>query len=92
MSDTKVINLDDHRPHISGEARCLACKHEWVAAAPIGTDWLECPECGTLKGRFIRHCEPEEGIRWRCQCGNDLFQVYETGILCPNCGTPQSFP
>ena len=32
-------------PHISGDARCLACKHEWVAVAPIGTIWLECPAC-----------------------------------------------
>jgi hypothetical protein len=27
----------DREPHLSGMARCLACRHEWVAVAPVGT-------------------------------------------------------
>jgi Zn finger protein HypA/HybF involved in hydrogenase expression len=35
----------DSRFHISGKARCLACKHEWAAVSLVGTVWLECPAC-----------------------------------------------
>ena len=40
---------------IRGQAHCLLCLREWIAVAPIGTPWLECPEChqmtGAIKGQ-----------------------------------------
>jgi len=84
-----VVDLAKERlersPHYSGRARCLACKHEWVAVAPIGTDWLECPACSLERGRaifpFLRAAP-----HWTCLCGCDLFHIMPAGIYCPNCG------
>lgn len=42
----------DREPHLSGAAVCLACKHEWVAVAPVGTVWMECPACSIERGRY----------------------------------------
>jgi len=46
-------------PHVAGRARCLTCKHEWAAVAPIGMEWLECPECSVERSRFIYPFERE---------------------------------
>ena len=43
----------DREPHLSGAAVCLACKHEWVAVAPVGTVWMECPACSLERGRYL---------------------------------------
>jgi Zn finger protein HypA/HybF involved in hydrogenase expression len=38
-------------PHATGDAKCLDCKHEWVATAPVGVVRLDCPECGSTRGQ-----------------------------------------
>lgn len=88
----KIFTFDDYapNPHLSGEARCLTCGHTWVAIAPSGTVWLECPECKTEKGRFCGPVE-ESGEHWTCNCGCDLFHISRKGIYCPNCGVRQNF-
>lgn len=48
MSD--IVDLDEHRPHISGPVVCTRCRHKWVAVRPVGTDLLECPACGANRG------------------------------------------
>lgn len=84
-----VISLDqarkDREPHLCGMARCLACKHEWVAVEPSGTVWLDCPECSLERGRYIGPVQLG-GEHWHCHCGNDLFQATKDGMYCPNCG------
>jgi Zn finger protein HypA/HybF involved in hydrogenase expression len=80
-----VINLDDKRPHLSGPAKCMSCNHEWQAVAPIGTEWLECPECHLEKGRLAYPVQ-RYGLEWKCHCGNDLFRMTPDGCYCPNCG------
>lgn len=78
---------------MAGTAICSACHHEWLSVAPTGTMELECPECSTMKGRFKFDCAPPEGtLSWTCNCGNQLFNVLEDGIFCPNCGNYQTFP
>ena len=83
-----VTSLTDWKekqsPHSFGKARCLACKHEWVAVAPVGAIWLDCPECTLERGRFIAQHE-REGEHWHCLCGNNLFQATRNGMYCPNC-------
>jgi len=85
----KVVSLQEHKdeysPHLAGEALCLSCSHKWVAVAPKGTEWLECPECGFTKGHFVFQCEREES-HWTCNCGNTLFYITPITIYCPNCG------
>ena len=81
---------DDDLPHLSGKARCLQCKHEWVAVCPVGTEWLECPECHSIKGHMLYSCLREDTAHWTCGCGNDLFYVVPEGIYCPNCGEWQN--
>lgn len=84
MSNVTPIKKDSH---IAGEAKCLACQHEWVAVAPVGCIGLECPKCGTERGVYKYPCLPhkEEKI-WKCNCGNFLFVVTPAGYFCPNCG------
>jgi Zn finger protein HypA/HybF involved in hydrogenase expression len=81
-----VINLDEARPHLSGKARCLDCKHEWEAVAPLGATWLQCPGCSLFRGRFIGEILRDKLLHYTCNCGNDLFYVTLDGTYCPNCG------
>ena len=84
-----VAAIDDFRPHLSGIARCLNCKHEHVAVAPVGTLWMECPECGLLRAIF-KNAIQRDGVHWNCGCGYDLFHITPDGIYCPNCGEWQN--
>lgn len=87
-----VIDLaaakQERAPHLSGLARCLACRHEWVAVAPAGAAWLDCPKCSLERGRYIGHVQ-KDVPHWHCNCGNDLFYVTQDGYYCPNCGVYQ---
>ena len=91
----KVIDLETARKkreaHLSGNARCLSCNHEWIAAAPVGTTWLECPGCSLFMGRYVEHIQEQDCMHWHCLCGCDLFYVTEDGCYCPVCGTEQNF-
>ncbi len=83
-----VHNLDDYRPHVTGQARCLDCNHEWVAVAPNAAEWLECHACTLMRGRFVYGCSPEAGSPvYMCPgCGNDVFHAQPAGLFCLNCG------
>lgn len=89
MSVNKIVNIskyrDDNSPTSSGECRCLLCGYTWTGVVPIGTIWLECGECHSMKGRFVYHCERDRS-HWTCNCGNDLFFATPEGFYCPNCG------
>lgn len=84
-----VIQLRDAKPHGTGKAVCLQCKHEWVAVAPVGAVSLECPNCETNRGVFKFLYEPK--AMYRCSCGNELFWITPEGHMCPNCGIRESF-
>ena len=51
-----VVSLDEHRPHVTGDAACGGCGHAWVAAVDARADLssLECPACRGPWG----HMEP----------------------------------
>jgi Zn finger protein HypA/HybF involved in hydrogenase expression len=70
----------------TGKARCMVCGHEWLANAPAGTVYLECPGCRSMKGVFIGACSREGVDIWGCGCGNQLFELTKIGAFCPNCG------
>ena len=91
MSD--VTDIGSARPHRSGPAFCLSCKHEWVAVTPLdGEIPFECPACGRMTGRYQFEFEPPTGRVWQCPCGNQLFNVLETDeVFCPGCGSRQKF-
>ena len=79
-------------PHGAGTAKCIDCKHEWQAVVPIGTEWFECPQCLTHKGRWKFSFYPNVGDTIRvCKCGNDLFHLTPEGHLCANCGVYQRY-
>lgn len=86
-----LISLNSKKPHLSGRALCLSCKHEWEAVAPAGTKELECPNCHTEHGRFMYPIVREE-LHWNCNCGNDLFHITPTYCYCPVCGVTCQFP
>lgn len=77
-------------PHLSGTARCLHCKHEWVAVAPVGTLSLVCPSCDLARGAWYRNAGVD-GDYWLCNCGSEVFAVRLAGILCMCCGVATSF-
>ena len=82
-----VINLDDHRPHREGQAKCAHCRHTWHAVAPVDAGNLECPECGLCKGVWYGvHMVPEGEEHFECQCGNSFFELSKSGPLCIDCG------
>lgn len=74
-------------PHMTGEAVCLQCKHEWQAVTPIGITEFECPNCSVMKGVFKYNCQPDgEKKIFMCNCGNTYFVVTENSHLCALCG------
>lgn len=79
-------------PHMAGNALCIQCGHRWAAAAPVGTESLECPACHTDKGAFVGMCAPEADTEIReCACGNQLFFLTRQGHMCAKCGTYQEY-
>jgi hypothetical protein len=89
---TEIINLAEHRPHMSGTAKCIECCHTWVAVAPVGTYRLECPKCHLEKGAWSFLTASEGKPVWTCTCGNDLFVLDQIGALCSRCGERQTWP
>lgn len=79
-----VIDLHKKDPTMTGQAVCLTCRNEWVATEPIGTVEFECPGCSTWKGVFAGTVKPED--RWICKCGNEVFYVTDSEIVCARCG------
>lgn len=83
-----VLNLDERRPHISGEAKCANCGHKWVAVALVGTSSLECPSCKTMQGMWIHPTLADKPL-WQCSCGNEFFVIHTDRIMCSRCGKSQ---
>jgi DNA-directed RNA polymerase subunit RPC12/RpoP len=76
----------EHTPHVVGKAVCMNCKHQWEAVAPLGTEWLECPACSSVKG--LMKCPVQrEGDHLTCDCGSALFYIMRTMTYCAICGT-----
>ena len=85
----EVVPLADHRPHLSGTARCVRCGHEWYAVAPIPAPVsLECPECGLSHGYFKWPVDEQEGTeQFICNfCFGSVFNVRKDGVRCASCG------
>ncbi len=84
---------NDNKPTgwTSGEAKCVQCQHEWVAAVPVGVKWIECPACGLHKGAMRGAVSRPDELHWECNCGNDLFHFTPKGAYCTNCAVYQSF-
>lgn len=79
-------------PHLSGQARCIGCGHEWVAVAPVGVWQFECPACQTMKGIHNYPVGPEAGdLAFQCNCGCEALTAYQRDGLfflrCMSCGT-----
>jgi hypothetical protein len=73
-------------PMCEGEARCLACKHEWRAVFPPGASDLECPACSLLRAVPKWPFSGSSGYVWVCHCGNDLFRLTPQSAICVGCG------
>jgi Zn finger protein HypA/HybF involved in hydrogenase expression len=81
----QVYNLQEKMPHQQGPTICLQCGNKGHAVAPIGTSFMECPKCGTMKEVFQYPIE-RDGVHWACKCENQLFRITPDGIYCPQCG------
>ena len=92
-----VLKLDDYRPHLCGQVKCVFCGHEWSGVCPIDPDGnvpcLECPECGLRQGFYMHPILPGPGeTTYVCNCGGEVFTVSETGVRCIRCGLLHEFP
>jgi hypothetical protein len=83
---------------VEGEARCIACKHEWQAAEVFTASWsgansLECPACGCMRGQYKWPFEgPRSGEVWTCgTCDGQVFMITRQGTRCIGCGKHQVF-
>lgn len=91
-----IIDLSAYRKErqvledvIVGEVLCVECKHRWIAEAPTGVEWFECPQCHLMKGKFFYAIKNNTESHWACNCGNDLFYITPDRIYCPKCGETQ---
>lgn len=51
---SKVVKLDDHRPHKSEYVACMSCGKDWVASIDASaTGPYECPSCGEMAGEKV---------------------------------------
>jgi hypothetical protein len=93
----EVVSLaarrEDNTPHAAGPARCIACKHEWVAVVPAGTTDLRCPSCDLVRGQWVYPFSCAEGeIGFACkQCSSEnvfvrLGRVGDVQFICVGCG------
>lgn len=95
-----IISLTDRKAekerHYSGEARCIRCKHEWVAVAKVGDIFLECPSCECISGVPKHPFMADEGcLIFVCEnCTSEFFYIEkykgETAICCGGCGDHKS--
>lgn len=86
---SKVVDIITARPHLAGKCICLQCKYEWEGVAPLGTLYLQCPECWLDKGIFNCVTFPER--YWECKCGCAHFAVGVSHIVCLFCGISKEF-
>lgn len=73
---------------MTGEAKCAACGHKWVAISEQGTWGLECPKCETMQGVWINPSLADTPL-WQCKCGNEFFVIQSDRIMCSRCAEPQ---
>jgi len=84
-----VFDKEEKEAHIVGQAKCLACNHEWICSEPIGSQFFGCPQCGADKG-IMKFPVQKGETHWRCNhCGNYHFLITPDRIYCPNCGSDQ---
>ncbi len=77
-----VISLDDHRPHETFYAACVACAHDWVAVVPAGVDsGLECSNCHKMTGEKVRVDDVDWFKRWWAAAGDKADQSRRT-VIC----------
>ena len=83
---SNVTELDERRPHITGNAKCSKCSHEWVAVVPETEDFdtLTCPSCEMHFGAFTGPLRPS--TVFMCYCGGTLFYLSPDGHVCHSCG------
>lgn len=89
-----VVSLFHKKEHSfrSGKAHCVSCHHEWIAVTNDDSDFIECPNCRTHKGKFKYPFSPnDDTLIWKCQCGNPYFLITVDGHFCPNCGKTQTY-
>lgn len=89
MTDN-VVNFPTKEGYITGKAKCIMCRYEWVATALTGTTDLHCPACGSATGRYLNVVQLP-GDHWHCGCGNDLFYVMPDLTYCSRCGLKCTF-
>lgn len=92
----EVVSLqewkEENRPHWTGPCVCIECRKEFVAVAPMGVLWVECPDCGLTKGhpKHPFSCREGEAL-FVCGCGSEaltaFFRSGQLHIMCMACGS-----
>ena len=78
--------------HWTGPAKCVGCGHRWVAVAPVGTVWLDCPSCLSPKGHAHHaFAAPDGAAVLVCNtCPSEALEAYihagRAYVMCMGCG------
>ena len=77
---------EEREPHLSGEALCEACGHEYAVVAPVGVKQpMECGKCGA-EASYLKYLVERSPI-WSCNnCESTLVRVSPEGPYCARCG------
>ena len=88
----EVVNLTKEQPHVAAKAVCLACRHEFLAVAATGTQYLTCPNCDLERATWKFPLSPPGREMWFCGCGGELFTLTRAQPHCATCGKASGWP
>lgn len=76
------------KPAVVGVAFCLQCRCEWTGTWEPGATQLECPSCGSMRGRSkFDVMPPADQQIWTCNCGEQFVHITaDRTVHCVGCG------
>lgn len=95
MTDNVIPFRKREEQWLEGQAKCIGCQHVWEAVAPVGTAYLECPSCGSMRGTWVHPVGAEAGdLAFFCNCGSEALTAYKRHgkfwLRCMSCGADQT--
>ena len=84
----QIIDFWERKEHFEGEAHCIICHHKWRAKGLLGSAWLECPKCHSMRGVLKGDIGPRlNEPQWQCgTCDNTFFILVPYAAFCIRCG------
>ncbi len=79
---SKVVELDDHRPHGMKYIACIECVKDWTAVTVVGGEPIyECHNCGAMAGEEVNGKDSDFFKRYMRAAKNKDDRDYRTMVL-----------